>query len=43
MPTERSEEDRRKSERRVEQQPKGEPIAIERRQGEQRSGVDRRS
>lgn len=39
----RSEDDRRKVERRVEQQPKNEPIAVERREAEQRSGDDRRS
>lgn len=39
----RSNEDRRKTERRVEQKPDKEPIAVERRVGEQRSGEDRRS
>ena len=39
----RSNEDRRKTERRVEQKPKDEPICVERRVGEQRSGEDRRS
>ena len=39
----RADDDRRKSDRRVEQHPKNEPIAVERRQAEQRSGKDRRS
>ncbi len=39
----RSNEDRRKIERRLEQQPKNEPIAVERRISEQRSADDRRT
>ncbi len=39
----RSEEDRRQIDRRVEQQPKNEPIAVERRGSENRSGKDRRA
>lgn len=39
----RSDEDRRKTERRVEQQPKNEPIAVERRETKQRAEDDRRS
>ncbi len=39
----RSQEDRRKTDRRVEQKPKNEPIAVERRTGENRSGKDRRA
>ena len=39
----RSDEDRRKAERRLEQKPKNEPIAVERRTEEQRGDKDRRS
>lgn len=39
----RSKEDRRQVDRRTEQKPKNEPIAVERRSSQQRSGEDRRS
>lgn len=39
----RSNDDRRKTERRLEQKPKNEPIAVERREQDQRSGEERRS